>query len=115
MCRHVVWQCQENPFPPKILAETYKGKAVTSTIIASQAMTSVGDDDDGVTILKIGGSSITNKAREETLNEGALDWFANLIYASVDASFLAPGRDSKRGGERGGDDDGSCRAGDACL
>ena len=105
MCRHVVWQCQENPFPPKILAKTYKGKAVTSTIIASQAMTSVGDDDDGVTILKIGGSSITNKAREETLNEGALDWFANLIYASVDASFLAPGRDSKRGGERGGDDE----------
>ena len=68
-------------------------------------MTSVGDDDDGITILKIGGSSITNKAREETLNEGALYWFANLISASVDAAFLAPGRDSKRVGERGSGDD----------
>ena len=32
--------------------------------------------DDEIIILKVGGSSITDKAREETLNQDALDWFA---------------------------------------
>ena len=42
-----------------------------------------------ITILKIGGSSITNKAEEETLNQEALDWFAKLVAASIDPSFLS--------------------------
>jgi len=40
-----------------------------------------------IIILKIGGSSITNKAEEETLNEEALDWFAKMVSESVDNSF----------------------------
>lgn len=44
--------------------------------------------DDGVIIIKIGGSSITNKATEETLNQDAINWFAKLISASVHTSFL---------------------------
>ena len=43
---------------------------------------------DEVIIIKIGGSSITNKATEETLNQHAIDWFAKLISASVHTSFL---------------------------
>jgi len=42
-----------------------------------------------VIILKIGGSSITHKAHEETLNYENLDWFAQLIASSVHESFLA--------------------------
>ena len=48
------------------------------------------DCQDNIFILKIGGSSITNKAREETLNDEALDWFAKLVADSVDESFLSP-------------------------
>ena len=51
-------------------------------------MTMKGEEDD-IVILKIGGSSITNKANEETLNDVALEWFANLISSSVDPSFLS--------------------------
>ena len=43
---------------------------------------------DEVIIVKIGGSSITNKAIEETLNQTAINWFAKLISASVHSSFL---------------------------
>lgn len=43
---------------------------------------------DEVIIIKIGGSSITNKATEETLNQDAIEWFAKLISASVHTSFL---------------------------
>lgn len=42
-----------------------------------------------VIILKIGGSSITNKAKEETLDLESLNWFAKLISKSVDESLLA--------------------------
>lgn len=44
--------------------------------------------DGEVIIIKIGGSSITNKATEETLNQDAINWFAKLISASVHTSFL---------------------------
>jgi isopentenyl phosphate kinase len=44
----------------------------------------------GITILKIGGSSITDKAHEETLDPAALEWFANLIASSsADECLLA--------------------------
>jgi isopentenyl phosphate kinase len=39
-----------------------------------------------ITILKIGGSSITDKAREETLDQASLEWFARLIASYVSAS-----------------------------
>ena len=48
-----------------------------------------------IIILKIGGSSITHKAHEETLNQQNLDWFSKLIAASVDESFLAPNANAK--------------------
>ena len=46
------------------------------------------DSNDDIVIIKIGGSSITNKANEETLNETAIDWFAKLIASCVHTSFL---------------------------
>ena len=46
-------------------------------------------DDDEIIILKIGGSSITNKALEETLNQDALDWFAKLVTDSIDRKYLS--------------------------
>ena len=57
------------------------------------------DDDDEIIILKIGGSSITDKAREETLNQDALDWFAKLVTESIDSKYLSsdcsPDKDNK--------------------
>jgi isopentenyl phosphate kinase len=52
-------------------------------------------EDEGVIIIKIGGSSITNKATEETLNQDAIDWFAKLISASVHTSFLFSEKEEK--------------------
>jgi isopentenyl phosphate kinase len=52
-----------------------------------------GDEDDEIVILKIGGSSITHKAKEETLNDVALEWFAKLISSSVDPTFLSSSLD----------------------
>jgi isopentenyl phosphate kinase len=46
--------------------------------------------EDKIIILKIGGSSITNKAQEETLDTESLEWFANLISTSVNESVLSP-------------------------
>ena len=45
---------------------------------------------DKIMLIKIGGSSITNKSEEETLDPEALEWFANLIASSVNESFLSP-------------------------
>jgi isopentenyl phosphate kinase len=45
---------------------------------------------DNTIIIKIGGSSITNKAHEETLDPESLEWFAKLIACSVDESALSP-------------------------
>ncbi|KAL3794935.1 hypothetical protein HJC23_004312 [Cyclotella cryptica] len=42
---------------------------------------------DKIIILKIGGSSITNKALEETLDTEALKWFAKLISTCIDESI----------------------------
>jgi isopentenyl phosphate kinase len=43
-----------------------------------------------IIILKIGGSSITDKAQEETLENETLEWFSKLIASSVDQSMLFP-------------------------
>ncbi|KAL7531745.1 hypothetical protein ACHAXR_009829 [Thalassiosira sp. AJA248-18] len=64
--------------------------------------------EDDIVILKIGGSSITNKAQEETLDVDALDWFAKLIAASVDPSFLSS---DCRAGEEEADDESNARHG----
>ena len=59
---------------------------------------------DEVIIIKIGGSSITNKATEETLNQDAIDWFAKLISASVHTSFLFSDKEEQQ--QEKEDDDG---------
>ena len=44
---------------------------------------------DNIIILKIGGSSITNKGEEETLDPKALEWFAKLIASSASETHLS--------------------------
>ena len=43
-----------------------------------------------VIVLKMGGSSLTDKANRETIHEEALEWFSRAIASSVDSSFLSP-------------------------
>jgi isopentenyl phosphate kinase len=74
--------------------------AATATATAATCAGPVDDpDDDGdrassgfpeVTIVKVGGSSITDKARFETLNETALAWFAKTLASRVSDRFKAP-------------------------
>jgi isopentenyl phosphate kinase len=40
-----------------------------------------------VVLIKVGGSSITNKAVKETLNTDAIDWFARILSSEVSTSF----------------------------
>ena len=49
------------------------------------------DDHVDVTIVKIGGSSITDKASFETLRPDVLNWFAKSIASSISSNFLDPG------------------------
>eukprot|EP00978_Attheya_sp_CCMP212_P005983 scaffold13455_cov50-Attheya_sp.AAC.7 len=44
----------------------------------------------GIVIIKLGGSSITDKGQKETLNKVALDWFSDTLLSAIDRSFLAP-------------------------
>jgi isopentenyl phosphate kinase len=46
--------------------------------------------DHDVVLVKIGGSSITNKAQKETLNQEALDWFAEAVRPVLSRNFCAP-------------------------
>ena len=43
-----------------------------------------------VVLVKIGGSSITNKSKKETLDTQGLEWFAKSLGDIVDPSFKAP-------------------------
>ena len=43
-----------------------------------------------VIVLKMGGSSLTDKANMETIHEEALEWFSRAIAKSIDSSFLSP-------------------------
>ena len=43
-----------------------------------------------VTVIKMGGSSLTDKANKETIREEALEWFSQVIARSIDSSFLSP-------------------------
>jgi isopentenyl phosphate kinase len=47
------------------------------------------DDTIKVVVVKIGGSSITNKADKESANAEALDWFARIVSEAVGESFKA--------------------------
>ena len=46
----------------------------------------IGND---VVIIKLGGSSITNKAKLETLDEPALNWVAKTLTMSLDSPFIS--------------------------
>eukprot|EP00978_Attheya_sp_CCMP212_P005982 scaffold13455_cov50-Attheya_sp.AAC.6 len=48
----------------------------------------------GMVIIKLGGSSITDKGQKETLNKVALDWLSDTLLSAIDRSFLAPDVDS---------------------
>ena len=41
-----------------------------------------------IILVKVGGSSITNKAKEETLDEKALTWFSKIIASSISEEYL---------------------------
>jgi isopentenyl phosphate kinase len=43
-----------------------------------------------VTLIKIGGSSITNKAKKETLDAEALSWFSRTLQSVLHPDFLSP-------------------------
>ena len=43
-----------------------------------------------ILVIKIGGSSITDKATKETLNSDALNWFASTLAAQVSPFYLKP-------------------------
>ena len=47
-------------------------------------------DVDKVILVKIGGSSITHKGDFESLNEEAVEWFAESIFNASSSDFLAP-------------------------
>jgi isopentenyl phosphate kinase len=49
-------------------------------------------DEDGieVVLVKIGGSSITNKAEKESINEDSLNWFAKTVSSAVLDRYRAP-------------------------
>lgn len=51
--------------------------------------TNLFDDAVNVVVVKIGGSSITNKADKESVNEDALGWFASVVSKAVGESFKA--------------------------
>ena len=48
------------------------------------------EDTMDVAVVKIGGSSITDKARLETLNATALRWFATTLAAHISDRFRDP-------------------------
>ena len=41
-----------------------------------------------IVLIKVGGSSITNKAEIETLDEESLSWFSKTISASINKEYL---------------------------
>jgi isopentenyl phosphate kinase len=49
-----------------------------------------------VVLVKVGGSSITNKAEKESLDEESLDWFARTLSSVVGDRFRAPASDDER-------------------
>lgn len=52
----------------------------------------LGIDCKRILLVKIGGSSITQKAELETLNTEALEWFSETIRSTINDNFLSIGR-----------------------
>lgn len=50
----------------------------------------VAEDELEVVLVKIGGSSITQKAERESLDHAALEWFAHSVSREVSPEFLGP-------------------------
>lgn len=63
------------------------GAVVVVTAAPQLAPQLVEEDENGIILVKVGGSSITNKARKETLNEDALDWFTSVLANEISPSF----------------------------
>jgi len=63
--------------------------------LTSSILTLDGEELD-VVLVKIGGSSLTHKATQETINEQSLEWVSRTIVSSIDASFLAASDDSAK-------------------
>ena len=57
---------------------------------ASPVLLTLDGEELEVTVVKMGGSSLTDKANMETIHEEALEWFARTIAKSIDSSFLSP-------------------------
>ena len=60
--------------------------AVHSLLAAPPSSCSSKRHKPAVVLIKVGGSSITNKAVQETLNEPALEWFAKTIHEACCSS-----------------------------
>jgi isopentenyl phosphate kinase len=59
-------------------------------LLEDDATSSSSSSLDDVAIVKVGGSSITHKARKETLQEDALAWFARTVAEHISDHFRAP-------------------------
>jgi isopentenyl phosphate kinase len=53
------------------------------------------EDATEVVLVKVGGSSITNKAEKESLDEESLDWFARILSSAIGDRFRAPSEDER--------------------
>lgn len=65
------------------------GVVIWSLVHDTVGVGALTDKDLEVVLVKIGGSSITNKGQRESLNQEALDWFARSIALSSSSYFLA--------------------------
>lgn len=74
--------------PPQFLRVCWIVLTAAVYILGDTANASI--DNHAIILVKIGGSSITQKAKRESLDQDALDWFARSIHQSVNSAFLAP-------------------------
>jgi len=56
-------------------------------------------------LLKVGGSSITEKGKLETLNVDAIKWFSRTVRLSINDKFLSDDNDNKDGDNDDNDND----------
>lgn len=61
-----------------------------TTILLATTAQAAGTPFEDVVLVKIGGSSITAKSTKESLNQTALDWFAQTLADTMADEFLAP-------------------------
>jgi isopentenyl phosphate kinase len=63
-----------------------------------------------VVLIKVGGSSITDKAIKETLNVDAIDWFARILSSEVSTSFRSLSSTRHTNESITSDNDKTCRS-----